>query len=53
MAELSEIFVLKMVGKIYLFGLDIEDVEELRTKPETSSRDLSFGRDEARSGAQI
>ena len=37
--------------KTYLFGFEIIYFEELRTKPEISSRYLSFGRDEAWSGA--
>ena len=40
-------FFLRSVGKIYLFGVEIEDIEELRAKPETSGRDLAVGMDEA------
>ena len=43
----------RSVGKIYLFGFEIEDVEELKTKPETSGRDLAVGMDEAWYGTQI
>ena len=50
---LSKIFFGRSVGKIYLFGIEIEDVEELKTKPETSGRDLAVGMDEAWYGAQI
>ena len=50
---LSKIFFWRSVGKIYLFGIEIEDVEELKTKPETSGRDLAVGMDEAWYGAQI
>jgi len=35
-----------------MFGFEIQDFEELKTKPGISSRDLSIGRDEAWSGAQ-
>ena len=50
---LSKIFFWRSVGKIYLFGIEIEDVEELKTKPETSGRDLAVGMDEAWYGTQI
>jgi hypothetical protein len=42
-----------MVGKMNLFGFDMEDMEELRTKQETSGRDLPFGMDKAWYGTQI
>ena len=38
---LSKIFCLRSIGKTYLFGIEIEDVEELKTKPETSGRNLA------------
>ena len=46
-------FFLRSVGNIYLFGVEIEDVEALRAKPERSGRDLAVGMDEAWYGAQI
>ena len=36
-----------MAGKMDLFGVDLEDMEELKTKLETSGRDLPFGMDKA------
>ena len=35
------------------FGLEIQHIQELRSKPEISSRDLSFGRGQGRGRAQI
>ena len=50
---LSEIFFEDGWTKIYLFGFEIEGIEELRTKPETSGRDLPVGMDKAWYGTQI
>ncbi len=38
---------------MYLFGFDMEDMEELRTEQETSGRDLAVGMGKAWYGIQI
>ena len=43
-------FVWTITGKMNLFGFDMEDMEELRTKLETSGRDLPLGMDKVRHG---